>query len=137
MIHIPSVDPTGVEHLAVRVDAEHQAAAEHRGRQAASASSVRSLSLRRPRFQPAWMPTASSASSGSIDSMKVGLKYGGPTETVPRPQSVGDQRRQRAGEHRRRGDHQQHVVEEQERLARAELEPGRATSAAAPAMRTG
>src|SRR5882724_8071010 len=29
------------------------------------------------------MPTDSRASSGSIDNMKVGLKYGGPTDTVP------------------------------------------------------
>src|SRR5215472_15207198 len=29
------------------------------------------------------MPTESSASSGSIEIMKVGLKYGGPTESVP------------------------------------------------------
>ena len=46
-------------------------------------SSVRCLSLRRPRFQFEWMPTDSSVSSGSIDSMKTGLKYGGPTDTVP------------------------------------------------------
>src|SRR2546421_10561646 len=46
-------------------------------------SSVRCLSLRRPRFQFEWMPTDSSASSGSIDNMKVGLKYGGPPDTVP------------------------------------------------------
>src|ERR1700728_522981 len=46
-------------------------------------SSVRSLSLRRPRFQPALIPSASSDSSGSIDSMKVGLKYGAPTDRVP------------------------------------------------------
>src|ERR1700704_570916 len=45
--------------------------------------SVRCLSFRRPRFQFEWMPTDSSASSGSIDNMKVGLKYGGPTDTVP------------------------------------------------------
>ncbi len=31
------------------------------------------------------MPTASSASSGSIGSMKVGLKYCVPTDSVPRP----------------------------------------------------
>src|SRR5579862_2107330 len=30
------------------------------------------------------MPTDSSASSGSIDIIKVGLKYGGPTDSVPR-----------------------------------------------------
>src|SRR5436309_13634139 len=46
-------------------------------------SSVRCLSLRRPRFQFEWMPTDSSVSSGSIDSRKTGLKYGGPTYTVP------------------------------------------------------
>ena len=37
-----------------------------------------------PRFQRAWMPSASSASSGSIGTRKLGLKYGGPTESVPR-----------------------------------------------------
>src|SRR5258708_37557505 len=46
-------------------------------------SSVRCLSRRRPRFQFEWMPTDSRASSGSLDNMKVGLKYGGPTDTVP------------------------------------------------------
>src|SRR6476661_7297043 len=45
---------------------------------------MRSLSFRRPRFQPEWIPTDSNAASGSIESMKVGLKYGGPTDTVPR-----------------------------------------------------
>src|SRR5207253_10658763 len=45
-------------------------------------SSVRCLSLRRPRFQLEWMPTDSSVSSGSIDSMKTGLKYVGPTDYV-------------------------------------------------------
>src|ERR1700761_5530019 len=46
---------------------------------------VRLLSLRRPLFQLAWTPTDSNASSGNIDNMNVGLKYGVPTDRVPRP----------------------------------------------------
>src|SRR3569833_593817 len=48
-------------------------------------SSVRCLSLSRPRFQFAWTPMANSAVSGSMESMNVGLKYGVPTDKVPNP----------------------------------------------------
>ena len=68
------------------------------------------------------MPIDSSTSSGITASRKVGLKYGGPTETVPLPEGIGDQRRERPAKHGRRGDHQQDVVEQQEVLARQQIE---------------
>src|SRR3982074_1582393 len=46
---------------------------------------VRCDAPRCPLFQLAWMPRDNSASSGNIDNMKVGLKYGVPTDSVPRP----------------------------------------------------
>src|SRR6185312_8274925 len=50
-------------------------------------SSIRFFSPRRPRFQLACTPNAKSAVNGTIDSMKVGLKYGAPTESVPSPRA--------------------------------------------------
>src|SRR3569833_46639 len=48
-------------------------------------SKMRLLSLSRPRFQLACTPTTNNASKGNIDNMKVGLKYGVPTDNVPSP----------------------------------------------------
>src|SRR5882757_10788222 len=84
MIHTPSVAATGLNTLPCEYTPNTRMTAVVTATRNVI-NKVRVLSRKRPLFQLAWTPTDSSASNGSIDNMNVGLKYGVPTDSVPRP----------------------------------------------------
>ena len=67
-------------------------------------------------------PIDTRASNGKDGQYESGIEVRRAHRQRAQPQQIGNERRHGAAEHHRRGDHQQYVVEQQEALARGEVE---------------
>ena len=135
MIQKPNTRPTSpTQWNAAESHPLHEHGQQPRPRRAATRAALpTAVSL--PRRQAECMPIARNTMSGSIGTRNMTANTGGPTEILPRFKQLVHQRRQRAPQHQPGDAHQDHVVDQEEELARERLEAARGHTASARARR--